>query len=117
MCIFTLAENKVEQIKSEPKFASVIDLSQSFLGFPDGTMPLTWEELRVDTQLRTVVTQEVEDHLFILESMTKKDISVTSFQFTYKSVEGLILDLKQLHSSFRKKSGRKWLNIRCKLSD
>ena len=109
MCIFTLAENKVEQIKSEPKFASVIDLSQSFLGFPDVTMTLTWEELRVDTQLRTVVTQEVEDHLFILESMPKKDISVTSFQFTYNSVESLILDLKQLHSNFRKKAAENGL--------
>ena len=103
MCIFTLADNKVEQIKSEPKFASVIDLSQSFLGFPDVTMTLTWEELCVDTQLRTVVTQEVEDLLLILESMPKRDISVTSFQFTYKSVEDLMLDLKQIHSSFRKK--------------
>ena len=109
MCIFTLAENKVEQIKSEPKFDSVIDLSQSFLGFPEARMLLTWDELHVDTHLWTVVTQEVEDHLSILESMPKKDIPVTGFQFTYNTVEGLILDLKQLHATFHKKAAENGL--------
>ena len=45
-----LAENKLEWIKSEPNIAAVINLSQSFIGFPD-TMSMTWEQLSVDTQL------------------------------------------------------------------
>ena len=70
---------------------------------------LTWEQLRVDTQLRNVAVQEVEDQLFILESMNKKDISVSCFQFAYKTIEGLILEIKQLHSSFRKKAAENGL--------
>ena len=66
--------------------------------------PITWDELKVDTHLRTVVTQEVEDHLAVLETMHKRDISVSSYQFTYKEVESLMLDLKALNAAFRKKA-------------
>ena len=38
------------------------------MGFPDEMAPITWDELKVDTHLRTVVTQEVEDHLAVLET-------------------------------------------------
>ena len=113
--IFTLAENtdnKTELIKIEQKFDSfdsVINLGESFLGFPEAKMSLSWDELKTDTHLRTVLTQEVEDHLSVLESMRKSDISVSSYQFTYKAVEGLILDLKALHAAFRKKAAENGL--------
>ena len=74
------------------------------MGFSDAKMPITWDELKVDTHLRTVLTQEVEDHLSVLESMHKRDISVSSYQFTYKEVESLMLDLKALNAAFRKKA-------------
>ena len=66
-------------------------------------MSMTWEQLSVDTHLRNVAVQEVEDQLLVLESMNKKDISVSCFQFAYKSIEGFILEIKELYSNFRKK--------------
>ena len=79
------------------------------MGFPEAKMSLSWDELKTDTHLRTVLTQEVEDHLSVLESMRKNDISVSSYQFTYKAVEGLIVDLKALHAAFRKKAAENGL--------
>ena len=67
-------------------------------------MSLTWKQLSVDTHLRNVAVQEVEDQLSVLESMSKRDISVTCFQFAYRSIEGFILEIKELHSNFRKKA-------------
>ena len=66
-------------------------------------MALTWEQLSVETHLRNIVTSEIEDHVSALEAMNKRDISVTGFQFAYKSVESLMLDLKAIHAEFRKK--------------
>ena len=109
---FTLAENidnkNYTPIKTEQESDSDSDfvtyLGDLFLGFPEGKMAVTWEQLSVETHLRNVITSEVEDHLYTLEKMTKKDISVTSFQYVHKSVESLMLDLKAIHASFRKKA-------------
>ena len=67
-------------------------------------MALSWEELREDTCLRNVAIQEVEDQLMVLENMKKTDISVTCYQHTYDNIEGFMLDIKKLHSSFRTKA-------------
>ena len=67
-------------------------------------MSMTWEELSEDTHLRNVSVQEVEDQLSVLEAMKKSDISVSCYQYAYTSIEGFILDIKRLHSSFRKKA-------------
>ena len=40
----------------------------------------------------------------VLENMRTKDISVTCYQHAYKSIKGFMLDIKKLHSSFRKKA-------------
>ena len=72
-------------------------------------MSLTWEQLSVDIHLRNVAVQEVEDQLLVLESMNKRDISVTCFQFAYRSIEGFILEIKELHSNFRKKAAENGL--------
>ena len=67
-------------------------------------MTLTWEELSVETHLRSVVTSEVDDIIFSLETMNKRDITVTAYQFAYSQVEGLMADLKVIHADFRKKA-------------
>ena len=67
-------------------------------------MTLTWEELSVETHLRSVVTSEVDDIVFSLETMNKRDITVTAYQFAYSQVEGLMADLKVIHADFRKKA-------------
>ena len=102
-------DNKTALIKVEQKFDSVISLGESFLGFPEANMTLTWEELSVETHLRNVVTSEIDDHVTALESMNKRDISVAAFNFAYNSVESFMLDLKALHAGFRKKAGEKGL--------
>ena len=90
-------------IKVEQKFDSVISLGESFLGFPEENMTLTWDELCVETRLRDVITSEFDDHVIGLESMNKRDISVSAFNFAFSSVESLMLDLKALHAGFRRK--------------
>ena len=87
-------------IKVEQKFDSVISLGESFLGFPEENMTLTWDELCVETHLRDVITSEIDDHVIGLESMNKRDISVSAFNFAFSSVESLMLDLKALHAGF-----------------
>ena len=67
-------------------------------------MSLSKEELMAETCLRNVATQEVEDLLMALESMKKQDISITCYQHTYESIQGFMLDIKKLHSSFRMKA-------------
>ena len=67
-------------------------------------MGLTWEELKTETCLRNVAIQEVEDQLMVLESMKKMDISVTCYQHTHDSIAGFMLEIKKLHSNFRKKA-------------
>ena len=82
---------------------SVQYIRQVFLGFPEGKMSLTWEQLSVETHLRNIVTSEVDDLVIGLETLHKRDITPTSFNFVYNRVEGLMLDLKEIHASFRKK--------------
>ena len=67
-------------------------------------MSLTWEELEADTGLRNVAIQEVEVQLMVLESMQKRDISVTCYQHTYETIAGFMLEIKQLQSNFRRKA-------------
>ena len=81
---------------------SVQYIRQVFLGFPEGKM-ITWEQLSVETHLRNIVTSEVDDLVIGLETLHKRDITPTSFNFVYNRVEGLMLDLKEIHASFRKK--------------
>ena len=67
-------------------------------------MSITWEQLEPDMGLRNVAIQEVEDQLMVLENMQKRDISVTCYQQTYESITGFMLEIKKLHSAFRKKA-------------
>ena len=67
-------------------------------------MALTWAELSVDVRLRNIAVQEVDDQLSVLEAMKPKDITVICYQHVYESIEGFMLDIKKLHSSFRKKA-------------
>ena len=71
-------------------------------------MSMTWEQLSVDTHLQNVAVQEVPDQLLVLESMKKNEISVSCYQYAYKSIEGFILEIKELHSNFCKKASKKW---------
>ena len=96
-------------IKVEQKFDSVISLGESFLGLPEENMTLTWDELCVETHLRDVITSEIDDHVIGLESMNKRDISVSAFNFAFSSVENLMLDLKALHAGFRRKAAENGL--------
>ena len=72
-------------------------------------MSLTWEQLSVDIHLRNVAVQEVEDQLLVLEAMKKNEISVSCYQYAYNSIEGFILEIKELHSNFRKKASENGL--------
>ena len=67
-------------------------------------MALSWDQLSVETHLRNIVTSEIDDIVISLESMTKRDITPTAFQFAYNQVEGLMVDLKTIHADFRKKA-------------
>ena len=91
-------------IKTEQDSDSVKYLGELFLGFPVNKMVLTWDQLKVETHLRNVLTSKIEDHLFALEGMSKRNITVTGFQCAYKSVEALMLDLKAVNAAFRKKA-------------
>ena len=67
----------------------------------NGDEPKTWEDIYPDT-MRNVVVSEIEDQLFALEQMSKRDISLTCFQKVYESIEGFMLEFKKLHSAFRR---------------
>ena len=62
---------------------------------------LTWEQIYPDT-IRNFAVQEVEDEMMALECLNKRDISSICYQQVYKSVEGFMLDIKKLHSNFRR---------------
>ena len=66
-------------------------------------MSLTWDEIKGEARLREVITSEIEDILFNLEKLNKREISPTAFQFAYDQVDGLMVDLKALNAAFRKK--------------
>ena len=71
---------------------------------PTATMAsLTWDQIQPDINLRNILESEVEDHLAMLEEIDKKDISVTCYDATYEQVMGIIVDIKELHSTFHKK--------------
>ena len=90
-------------IKTEQDSDSVQYLADLFLGIPEAKMTLTWDELKVETHLRNVITSEIDDILFNLEKLNKREITPTGFQFAYDSVESLMVDLKALNAAFRKK--------------
>ena len=66
-------------------------------------MSLTWDEIKGVTRLRDVIASEIEDILFNLERVNKREITPTGFQFAYDQVESLMIDLKALNAAFRKK--------------
>ena len=66
-------------------------------------MSLTWDEIKGEARLRDVITSEIEDILFNLEKLNKREISPTALQFAYDQVNGLMIDLKALNAAFRKK--------------
>ena len=96
-------QNKTELIKIEPDSDSVQYLADLYLEIPEVKMSLTWDEIKGEARLRDVITSEIEDILFNLERVNKREISPTAFQFAYDQVEGLMIDLKALNASFRKK--------------
>ena len=51
---------------------------------------LTWEEFEKKLILLNVPTMEVEDLLFVLENMPKKDISISAYEQARSSLEGYI---------------------------
>ena len=61
----------------------------------------TWDQIYPDA-VRNIVVQEIEDNLFALERMNKKDISLICYQKVYESIEGFMLDVKKLHFQFRR---------------
>ena len=102
----TLAENiqnKTELIKTEPDSDSVQYLADLYLDNPETKMLLTWDEIKGEAHLRDIITSEIEDILFNLEKLNKREISPTAFQFAYDQVDGLMVDLKALNAAFRKK--------------
>ena len=44
---------------------------------------------------------EVEDLLFVLENMSKGDVSISAYQNAREDMEGYMFEIKQLHASFR----------------
>ena len=65
---------------------------------------MTWEELQERITLRNVPTIEVYDLLFVLESMSKNDISLSAYQNAREDMEGYMFEIKQLHASFRREA-------------
>ena len=74
-------DKDIKQIKTEQDSDPIDSLGDLFLGFPEEKMALTWEELKVETHLRNIITSEIEDHISALEGMAKRDITETGFQF------------------------------------
>ena len=102
-CLPRAVNDAKRLIKTEPDSDSVQYLADLYLEIPEVKMSLTWDEIKGETRLRDVITSEIEDILFNLEKLNKREISPTAFQFAYDQVDGLMVDLKALNAAFRKK--------------
>ena len=65
---------------------------------------VTWEVLKEDIIMRTVFTQDVDQHIKLLQNYRTKDITVTAFERTYDHVIDSISHIKGLQATFRQKA-------------
>ena len=64
-----------------------------------------WEQLKAigEVSSHNILKQEVEEHMKMLEKLKAK-ATPSAYNFTSKSVDGLILDIKAVQAAFRRKA-------------